>query len=159
MTKRNKILGGLPMYNVSIPEISKEALLLRYSHIKPIVDIDGKKYFIRDYTEEELSSRSYTFNKREDKTEPVDMRMFVPRGNPFECIHAYGYYGVFAASIAEVLAQIEERDVKFVDAFEIIESPKRASDFAKNKIVFDNGYHISKVQLYTSRNNPNVTFM
>ena len=31
------------MYNVSIPEISREELLARYEHIKPIVDIGGTK--------------------------------------------------------------------------------------------------------------------
>ena len=40
------------MYNVSIPEISKEELRARYKRIKPIVEIEGKKYFLRDFTEE-----------------------------------------------------------------------------------------------------------
>ena len=148
------------MYNVSIPEISKEELLDRYKRIKPIVEIDGKKYFLRDFTEEELTGRSYIGNLDEDKREPVDMNLYVPCTEyDFECIHKYGYYGFFKPSIAEVLAQIPEMEVKFVDAFEIIEYPKTAEDLSKNKIVFDNGYHISKVQLYTSRNNPHVTFV
>ena len=42
------------MYNVSIPEISKEELVARYERIKPVVKYDQKKYFLTDFTEEEL---------------------------------------------------------------------------------------------------------
>lgn len=147
------------MYNVSIPEISKEELLARYKRIKPIVEIEGENYFLREFTESELTDISYIWNKNENKREPVNMDLFVPRGKNFECIHAYGHPALFKPSIAEVLAQIPERDVPYVDAFKIIESPKTSSDFAKNQIVFDNGFHISKVQLYTSLKNQNVHFV
>ena len=145
------------MYKVSIPDIGKEELLARYKRIKPIVEIEGKKYFLREFTADELSGISYIWNASENKRELVDMNEYVPRLEcDFECIHKYGYYALFKPSIAEVLAQIPERELKYVDAFEIIESPKTEKDFNKNKIVFDNGFHISKVRLYTSRYNPNI---
>ena len=147
------------MYNVSIPAISKEELLARYKQIKPIVEMDGKKYFLREFTEEELITKSYIATLQEDKRELVDMSLYEPWVQmDFECIHSYGYPGCFKPNIAEVLAQIEEMDVKYVDAFEIIEYPTLNSS-AKNKIVFDQGYHISKVRLYASRNNENVQFI
>lgn len=147
------------MYKVSIPEISKEELMARYKRIKPIVEIDGKKHFIRKYTEEELTNNSYIWNADTDKREHVDMNLYYPMTEwDFECIHGYGYPGFFKPSIAEVLAQIPEMNVPFVDAFEIIEYPKTAADFSKNKIVFDNGFHISKVRLYIRKDNPKVHF-
>ena len=74
------------------------------------------------------------------------MLHYIPcMGRDFECIHKYGYCGLFKPSIAEVLAQISEEDLEMADAFEII----RLQDWAKNKIVFDQGYHISVVRLYT----------
>lgn len=147
------------MYNVSIPEISKKELLARYKRIKPIVEIEGKKYFLREFTESELTDISYIWNKHEDKREEVNMDLYIPCVmKDFECIHTYGYPGLFKPSIAEVLAQIPQHEVQFIDAFEIVEFPSTASDFAKNQIVFDNGFHISKVRLYTSQNNPNVHF-
>lgn len=147
------------MYKVSIPEISKEELMSRYEQIKPIVEVDGKKYFLREFTEKELKGISYIGNISEDKREPVDMELYVLRPEQdFECIHSYGYPGFFKPSIAEVLAQIPEFDVPFIDAFEIIEMPKTAEDFNKNKVVFNNGFHMSKVRLYTSKNNPRVIF-
>ena len=147
------------MYNVSIPEISREELLARYKRIKPIVEISGTKHFLRDYTEEELTGESYLWNLEANKREPVDTELYVAQEDwDFECIHTYGYYGFFKPSIAEVLAQIPEHEVPFVDAFEIVEYPKSSADFSKNKIVFDNGFHISKVRLYTSYNNPKVHF-
>lgn len=147
------------MYNVSIPEITKEELLARYERIKPIVDIEGTKYFLREFTAEELSGQSYIWDKENDKREKVDMDLYIPMMEmDFECIHKYGYYAFFKPSIAEVLAQIPKHDVSFVNAFEIIEFPRTNEDFNKNKIVFDSGFHISKVRLYTSRNNPKVHF-
>ena len=147
------------MYKVSIPKISKEELMARYKRIKPIVEIDGKKHFLRKYTEEEITKTSYLWNADGDKREPVDMNLYCPMTEwDFECIHKYGYYGFFKPSIAEVLAQIPEMDVPFVNAFEIIEQPKTPEDFSKNKIVFDNGFHISKVRLYTRKDNPKVHF-
>ena len=46
------------MYNVSIPEISRKELVARYERIKPIVEIEGKKYFLREFTEDDLISKS-----------------------------------------------------------------------------------------------------
>jgi len=147
------------MYNVSIPEISREELLARYERIKPIVEIGEDKYFLRDFTEEELTGKSYIWYKEKDKSEKVDMELYVAREDlDFECIHKYGYPGLFKPSIAEVLAQIPEDEIPFVDAFEIINEPKTSDDFYKNKIVFDSGFHISTVRLYVSRTNPKVHF-
>ena len=75
-------------------------------------------------------------------------------GHDFVCLHTYGYYGIFKPSVGEVLAQIRERDVPIVKAFEIIESPQTADDFYKDSftsIAFDNGYHVSTVRLYVSK--------
>lgn len=148
------------MYNVSIPKISQEVLLELYSRIKPIVTIDGKKYWLREFTLKELTDISYIFKMHEDKRQLVDLDLIVVRENKdFECIHEYGYHGLFKPSIAEVLAQIDPLDTEFYDAFEIINSPKTVSDFNKNINVFNQGFHISTVRLYTSRSNPNVKFL
>lgn len=134
------------MYNVSIPEISKEELLRRYEKIKPIVEYEGKKYFLREFDEKELTNISYIYDKKDNIRNAADMLHYIPcMGRDFECIHKYGYCGLFKPSIAEVLAQISEEDLEMADAFEII----RLQDWAKNKIVFDQGYHISVVRLYT----------
>ena len=149
------------MYNVSIPEISREELLKRYQKIKPIVEMNGVKYHLREFTEEELTNISYIAEVKKDITESVNMEEFIPRKKcDFECIHKYGNPMFFKPSIAEVLAQIPDWKVKFVDAFEIIEFPQVLdNELRKNKVVFDNGYHISMVRLYTSKKNPNVNFI
>lgn len=140
------------MYNVSIPEITDEKLRERYKHIKPIVDIDGKKYLLRVYTEEQLRNMSYLWNMQTDKRKEIDINEYIALEEyDFECLHKYGYYMFFKPSIAEVLAQIPSDLSEIVDLFEIIDEPKTAEDFCKNKIVFDNGYHISKVRLYRKK--------
>ena len=147
------------MYIVSIPEISDEELNERYQNIRPIIEYNGKKYHLRDFTEKELRKLSYVYDTALNITDPVDMSLFVTRPDlEFECIHTFGYYGFFKPTIAEVLAQIPESVIPYVDAFEIIRTPSCWEDFVKNKIIFDNGYHVSTVRLYTSRNNPYVNF-
>ena len=141
------------MYKVSIPDISKFELLDRYERIKPIVEIGGKKYFLRDFRAKELINHSYLANVDEDKGELVDMSKFVAlMDRDFECIHNFSYPALFKPTIAEVLAQIPQRDLKYAVAFEIIERPNAVEDFLKNRIVFENGFHISKVRLYARKN-------
>ena len=148
------------MYNVSIPDISDEELLRRYQKIKPIVEVGGVKYFLREFSKKELKNQSYINEVEKDIVKKVNMRLFVPCiGQDFECIHKYGHPMFFKPSIAEVLAQIPDGQVDFVDAFEIIEFPQVDNELIRNKIVFDNGYHISMVRLYTSRKNPKVRFI
>ena len=137
------------MYNVSIPKISREELLERYEHIKPIVEIDGKKYFLREFTEKELTNISYIAHVQQNKRDEVDMNKYIPLADmDFECIHSYGYPGFFKPSIAEVLAQLNKHDLGIISAFEIIEAPETAEDFYKNKNAFNNGFHVSTVRLY-----------
>lgn len=140
------------MYIVSIPEISRELLLSRYKRIKPIVDIDGKKYFLREFKENELTDIAYLWHADEDKREEVNMNEYVALiEHDFECIHDYGSPNLFKPSIAEVLAQIPGKLSQLVCAFEIIEYPQTAYDFNKNKNAFDNGFHTSKVRLYCKK--------
>lgn len=104
------------MYNVSIPEITEEELKVRYKRIKPIVEIEGKKYLLREYTQEELREKSYIWDLEHDKRGEVNIDEYVPLVDyDFECIHKYGYYGFFKPSIAEVLAQIPQDLAGLVD--------------------------------------------
>ena len=132
------------MYIVQIPKLTDEELLKRYAKIRPIVSCGGKKYFLREFSLEELKRRVYIGNISEDKAEEVNMKEYESINADFECLHKYGYHGFFNPFIAEVLCQIKDIDVGIVDAFEIIE----LTDFNKNKNAFDQGYHSSIVRLY-----------
>ncbi len=141
------------MYNVSIPKITDEELLARYAKIKPIVKVGIEKYFLREFTLEELKTRAYTWETEQTKAGIVNMDEFVDINEDFECIHTYGYHGFFKPTIAEVLAQIKDTDVGVVDAFEIIESPETAESLSRNKNAFNQGFHTSTVRLYNRINN------
>ncbi len=140
------------MFKVSIPNISKEEMMKRYEHIKPVITRNGKLYHLREFTPDEITGISYLWNADEDVREEVgEDELVVLEGRDFVCLHGYGYHGLFKPSVGEVLAQIKEYDVPFVRAFEIIESPQTAEDFYKDSftsIAFDNGYHVSTVRLY-----------
>ena len=143
------------MFKVSIPKISDEEMKKRYEQIKPVITVNGKLHYYREFTFEELSGISYLWNRDEDMREEVcDGELEVLEGRDFVCLHGYGYYGFFKPSVGEVLSQIKEYDLPFVKAFEIIESPQTASDFYKDSftsIAFDNGYHVSTVRLYSAK--------
>lgn len=143
------------MFKMSIPKISKEEMKKRYEQIKPVITVNGKLHYLREFTIEELSGISYLWNCDEDVREEVkENELEVLEGRDFVCLHSYGYYGLFKPSIDEVLSQIKEYDIPLINAFEIIESPKTAADFCKDSftsIAFDNGYHVSTVRLYTKK--------
>ena len=140
------------MFEVSIPKISDEEMMKRYKQIKPVITVNGKLHYFREYTLEELSNMSYFFNRHEDVREEVgEDELEVLKGRDFVCLHSNGYYGLFKPSVGEVLSQIKEYDLPFIKAFEIIESPQTSADFHKDSftsIAFDNGYHVSTVRLY-----------
>lgn len=143
------------MFEVSIPKISDEEMMKRYKQIKPVITLNGKLHYFREYTLEELSDISYLWDYEEDVREEVGKdELEVLEGRDFVCLHSWNFYGFFKPSVGEVLAQIMEHDLPLVKAFEIIESPQTADDFHKDSftsIAFDNGYHVSTVRLYGAK--------
>lgn len=144
------------MFNVSIPKISDEEMKERYEQIKPVVTVDGKLHYLREFTFEELTGINYLWDLDKNVREEVgEGELEVLEGRDFVCLHRYGYYeGCLRPCIGDVLSQIEEYDLPFVKAFEVIESPETAEDFYKNgftSIAFDNGYHVSTVRLYREK--------
>lgn len=140
------------MFEVSISKISDEEMMKRYKQIKPVITMNGKLHYFREYSLKELTNMSYLFNRSEDVKEEVEAdELEVLEGRDFVCLHEYGYGGVFVPSIGEVLSQIKVHDIPRVKAFEIIESPKTKADFYKDSftsIAYENGYHVSTVRLY-----------
>lgn len=144
------------MFNVSIPKISDEELANRYERIKPIVRrADGKLYYLREYTIEELKAQSYIWNVYGDVSKEVKAdTLEVMAGKDFLCLHRFGYHNFFKPSIAEILSQIDKNLLLQVKAFEIIEFPfdvyESLPDYLST-IAFRQGYHISKVRLYRAK--------
>ena len=139
------------MFNVSIPTISDDELKKRYQHIKPVITVNGKLHYFKEFTDKELRNISYLWDREKIGEEVIDGELKVWEGHDFNCIHRYGYAGLFKPSIAEVLAQINKWDISGIKAFEIIESPETADDFYKDgltSIIFEKGFHVSKVRLY-----------
>lgn len=140
------------MFEVSIPKISDKELKKRYKHIKPVITLNGRLYYFREFTFEELSGISYLWNRGEDVRDEVKKgELVVLEGKDFVCLHKYGHPGLFKPSISEVLSQINEYDLPFVKAFEIVKFPQTATDLSKDSftsIILNNGYHVSIVRLY-----------
>ena len=130
-----------------IPEISDSRLIELYKTLKPIVEIDEMKYFLREFTLHELRRTSYIWSEREDKTEQVDLSR-LESIDEFPCLHTCGYYGLFKPSIAEVLAQMPENLIGTANTFEIVESPETREDVFRYPEVVNNGFHLSKVKAY-----------
>lgn len=150
-----KFKEATQMTEVLIPIISDDELMKRYKQIKPVITLNGKLHYFREFTLEEIREFSYLWNRDKDVREEVgEDELEVLEGKDFSCLHLYGYYGLFKPSIGEVLSQINNKDLPFVKAFEIIESPKTARDFHKDKftsIAFSKGYHVSTVRLYGAK--------
>ena len=138
------------MSEMHISWISREEIVERYSRIKPVAKKDGKLYWLRSFSEEELFDISYLWDD-ETKNQVQDGEIVPIPDKDFRCLHKYGYYGLFKPSVAEVLTQIDSEILDIVVAFEIIDSPKTAEDFHRDKFTstaFNSGYHVSIVRLY-----------
>lgn len=88
------------MFKVSIPKISDEEMKKRYEQIKPVITVNGKLHYFREYTLEELSNMSYFFNRDEDVREEVgEDELEVLEGRDFVCLHGWAYYGLFSSRV------------------------------------------------------------
>ncbi len=144
--------GGDRMFEVSIPKITDEEMMERYKKIKPVVTVDGKLYYLRDFALDEIRGIAYLRHLENNLANEVkEGELTVWENHDFSCLHAYGYYDLFKPSVGEVLSQIDEKDIPFIKAFEIIRSSQIEKDFQEDSltsIIFNKGYHISKVRLY-----------
>ena len=143
------------MFKVAIPEISDEELIRRYQQIKPIISVEGRLHYLREYSFEELTNSCYLWNIDNDIRDKVGKNeLEIMRGKDFPCLHPIGDCAFFRPTIKEILAQIKESDIHLVKAFEIIKEPPSAINIYKDKfnlIAFDNGYHVSFVRLYKKK--------
>lgn len=103
----------LPVEFPGVPEITDERLQLLSSKIKPL--IRGRDDKLHYAAEEDLRTKSFTWGN--------------PTGTPLadltdvfrmETVHDCGYWGLFKPSVAEVLAQLQEQNIPYVNCFETL---------------------------------------
>lgn len=142
----NKKSEYVVMPYVINPRINNERLLNLYGKIKPIIDIDNKKYFVKGLTLDELRNNSYLYELNENKLEEVSTSN-LEIVDDFECYHSISNKEIFEPKIADVLAQMPTNLVVNAHAFEIIGVPKLVKD-ADAKFL-SKSYHLSKVRVYS----------
>ena len=139
------------MFKVSIPKLTQEEIMNRYQKIRPVMTKDGKLHRLREYTPREIMKTSYYWELEKDMLPEVEKYLVQIPDSDFYCLHAYGYYGLFKPSVAEVLSQLTDEQLLRADAFEIIAGPETSNDFTRDElsaIAFKNGFHVSTVRLY-----------
>ena len=138
------------MKELSIPQISDEELMRRYLKIKPIAEVGNGKYWLKDYSIDEMRNTSYFWSLFPDRRKPVGEELYYHDYHEFKCLHSFGFYGFFKPSIAEILAQIPEDCLKHftIDAFEIIGRPTSSGDLSMYRKALEQGFHVSIVRLY-----------
>src|SRR3989344_7243752 len=94
-----------------ILKISDEKLNELYAKIKPVINQEGKLYYIKDVN---LRNTAYTW-------EPIikEEAKGLKKLRKIYTYHEYGFHGFFKPSIAEVLAQLPKRSLEKIAAFEI----------------------------------------
>lgn len=132
----------MPEPEIKIPEIPRAVWQDLVKRVQPVVRKGKKKFFIKPC---DPVNMAYTW----DPVLTTEVTGLFPLAS-FECLHKYGYYGLFKPSVGEVLRQIPAEHRAAAVAFEIVEQPETAEDFKKHKAAFDAGFHVSKVMLYSS---------
>lgn len=125
---------------IEIPKIEDARLNELAARIKPVVTFNGVRHYIKPC---DLRNEAYTWDaKKAAKAPPlvemVDIRTY----------HTYGYYGFFKPSIAEVIAQIPADIIDQVTEFEIVDTPKTATDLKEERIALNKGFHVATTRLY-----------
>ena len=143
------------MYDVSIPKLTDIELLRRYNFVKPLVDKGDDLYEVKDFTIQELKETLFLKEIPNHNLKKVASELFLPLPQlDFECIHKFALPDFFEPTIEEVLAQIPTEYIPAINAFKIINYPECEQDYKKNKIVYENHYHISVVRLFARKDNP-----
>ena len=132
---------------MTIPEIDDQKLKELYHFLKPIVSVENLKYFIREFSIQELRTVSYILNRDENKTNHIDLKDLEPIED-FLCLHSIGNYGLFQPTISQILSQVPKRTIEEANSFEIIEYPKTEDDLERYSELTENGFHLSKVRTY-----------
>lgn len=135
---------------LTVPKLEDEELLRRYKKVKPVVEYNGKKYFIREYSLEELKARSFIWFLDEDLEDRIKEELVPIAHGDTHCLHDSQV--TFRPTVGEVLAQIPRQTISKADAFEIVQFPdntgkKPLSGF--EAIAHENGYMLSVVRFYT----------
>ena len=128
--------------------ISDEKLLKLYEKIKPIVDIEDRKYLIREFALNELRYSSYLTDS--NVTDEVRASSLETIGE-FDCYHTISSREIFEPKIADVLSQMPGELVLKAKAFEIIGIPKLVKDMNSDIRLINSDYHLSKVRVYSMK--------
>lgn len=125
---------------IQIPKISDDRLNELYARIKPVVEFDGVKHYIRKC---HLRTTAYTWDAKKTKAAPALKELLAIR-----TYHTYGYHGFFKPSIAECIAQIPNDVIDQVTEFEIVKRPLEAKDLNEEKRALNAGFHVATTVLY-----------
>lgn len=129
---------------IQIPEITDERLKELMDQIKPVIEFDGAKHYIRKC---HPRNEAYTWDaKKAAKAPPLKEVASI------RTYHRYGHPSMFKPSIAEVLAQVAdqvpEEALADIIAFEIVKRPMEAKDLNEEKRALNAGFHVATTVLY-----------
>lgn len=125
---------------ITVPPITDERLAELAARIKPVVQFKGRRHYIAPV---DLRGEAYTWAPRLAEEAPPLVTL-----GEFQTYHAYGYYGMFKPSVAEVLAQVPAEHAAQAVAFEIVVWPETSADLNQYLEALNAGYHVATTRLY-----------
>lgn len=136
----------ISMPAIVIPRISYERVLDLYRNMKPIIDINGKKYKIREFNLTELINYSYFKDLQKNIGTPLEHGLVLV--HEFNCFHNIeDEKQLFRPKIHEVLSQLPREYLDSIGYFEIDPVPNIVYDESCGNLI-DVDYHQSNVKIY-----------
>jgi len=147
---------------IKIPFMSNKNVLEYYKTIRPIKKFDGKPFYLRELTDQEITnfgSIRFEINFEEIidfgfawienlKGQEFDVNTLTILKD-VQMLHKFGCPGYLIPSVKEVISQIPKELLEQVIAFEIIKCPVDVLDFRLHPNEYNAGFYVCTVRLYS----------
>jgi len=160
-------LGGIKMNKtkkIKIPFMSNKNVLEYYKTIRPIKTFDGKPFYLRELTNQEITNfGSIRFEINFEEIIDFGFAWIENlKGQKFDAntltilkdvqmLHKFDSPGFLIPSVKEVISQIPKKLLEQVVAFEIIKKPVEVHDFRFHPNEYKAGFYVCTVRLYSKK--------
>ena len=125
---------------LEIPTISRERVISLVETIHPVVNENGKLWYIAPADPWRIA---FTWSPKL-RNEATDLEPITT----ITTLHSWAFYGFFKPSIAEVMAFLPDNAVEIGIVAFSVDGPETVDDLGKHQDALEAGFHVAETTLY-----------